>query len=160
MGGLFMSEKNLEYFINVAIVKEETAYDFYMDLHGKVTDGTVKDTLKFLAAEEKKHKEFLEAYRDGQVGSKALAMDAPIDYKIAEHIEKPDIEKDINTNEIYLLAAHRELNAYNFYKSLSGVQPDGEVKDMLLRMANEEMKHKEKVEYLYSNTTFVQTHGG
>jgi rubrerythrin len=155
-----MSEKNLEYFINVAIVKEETAYDFYMDLHGKVSDSTVKDTLKFLADEEKKHKEFLEAYHSGQIKSQALAMDAPIDYKIAEYIEKPDIEKDINTNEIYLLAAHRELNAYNFYKSLAGVQPEGEVKDMLLRMANEEMKHKEKVEYLYSNTTFVQTQGG
>lgn len=155
-----MSEKNLEYFINVAIVKEETAYDFYMDLHGKVNDSTIKDTLKFLADEEKKHKEFLEAYRSGHIESQALGMDAPLDYKIAEHIEKPDIEKDINTNEIYLLAAHRELNAYNFYKSLAGVQPEGDVKEMLLRMANEEMKHKEKVEYLYSNTTFTQTEGG
>ena len=28
------------------------------------------------------------------------------------------------------------------------------------RMANEEKKHKEKVEYLYSNTAFPQTDGG
>jgi len=27
-------------------------------------------------------------------------------------------------------------------------------------MANEEMKHKEKMEYLYSNTAFAQTAGG
>jgi hypothetical protein len=27
-------------------------------------------------------------------------------------------------------------------------------------MANEEMKHKEKVEYLYTNTAFPQTEGG
>ncbi len=31
---------------------------------------------------------------------------------------------------------------------------------MLLKMANEEMKHKEKVEYLYANTAFPQTQGG
>jgi hypothetical protein len=27
-------------------------------------------------------------------------------------------------------------------------------------MANEELKHKEKMEYLYTNTTFPQTSGG
>jgi hypothetical protein len=27
-------------------------------------------------------------------------------------------------------------------------------------MANQELKHKEKVEYLYSNTAFPQTAGG
>ena len=32
--------------------------------------------------------------------------------------------------------------------------------DMLLRMANEEKRHKEKVEYLYTNTAFPQTDGG
>jgi hypothetical protein len=31
---------------------------------------------------------------------------------------------------------------------------------MLLKMANQEIKHKEKVEYLYANTAFVQTDGG
>ena len=34
------------------------------------------------------------------------------------------------------------------------------IKDMLLKMANEELKHKEKMEYLYSNTAFPQTAGG
>ena len=36
----------------------------------------------------------------------------------------------------------------------------GEAREMLLQMANEELKHKEKVEYLYSNTAFPQTAGG
>jgi len=29
-----------------------------------------------------------------------------------------------------------------------------------MRMAAEELKHKEKVEYMYSNTAFPQTEGG
>jgi rubrerythrin len=37
---------------------------------------------------------------------------------------------------------------------------DPEVKNMLLKMASEELKHKEKMEYLYSNTAFAQTAGG
>ena len=34
------------------------------------------------------------------------------------------------------------------------------VTGMLQKMANEELKHKEKMEYLYSNTAFTQTSGG
>lgn len=61
---------------------------------------------------------------------------------------------------MYTVAAHRELNSCNFYTALAEIQPAGEVKNMLLRIASEELKHKEKVEYLYSNTAFPQTDGG
>ena len=40
------------------------------------------------------------------------------------------------------------------------MHPGGEVKEILLGMARQEMRHKEKVEYLYSNTAFTQTAGG
>jgi rubrerythrin len=155
-----MENKSLETLIDRAIKNEEDAYDFYMRLHDKVSDKDAKDTLKFLADEEKKHKEFLVSYKSGKYKEGALRMAEVIDYKIAQYVDKPDLEKDLNTQEVYLVAAHREQNSYNFYKGLSEIQPAGEVKDMLMRMANEEMKHKEKAEYLYSNTAFTQTQGG
>jgi len=155
-----MGDKKLDYLLDVAIKNEEDAYNFYMDLHNKIDDKEVKDTLKFLADEEKKHKEFLVKYKQGGFGADALKLDTVIDYKIVEHAEKPDLQKDLNTKDVYLVAAERELNSYNFYKSLADIEPAGEVKNMLMKMANEEMKHKEKVEYLYSNTTFPQTAGG
>lgn len=155
-----MGDKKLEYLLDVAIKNEEDAYDFYMGLHDKIADKEVKETLKFLADEEKRHKEFLLKYKQGGFGADALKLDAVVDYRIVEHAEKPAIEKDMKTKDVYLVAADKELNAYNFYKSLADVEPAGEVKNMLLKMANEEMKHKEKVEYLYSNTAFTQTAGG
>jgi rubrerythrin len=75
-------------------------------------------------------------------------------------MEKPDIKKNIKSSEVYLIAANRELNAYNFYKSLADSYPAGDVKDLLNKMASEELKHKEKMEYLYTNTAFPQTAGG
>lgn len=153
-------KKTLESLIDLAISKEEEACNFYTGLVAKVSEESTKDTLKFLANEEKKHKEFLVNYRNGKIKSSSLRMTDTVDYKIAEHLEKPDVEKNIDSKDVYLVAAHKELNSYNFYKSLSDAQPAGEVKDMLLKMANEEMKHKEKVEYLYSNTAFPQTSGG
>ena len=146
--------------IKMAIVKEKEAYDFYMDLYKIVEDKDAKDNLKFMAQEEAKHKEFLINCQKGLVCANVLKMDAAIDYKIIENIEKPDIKKNMKSSEVYLVAANRELNAYNFYKSLADSYPAGEVKDLLTKMANEELKHKEKFEYLYTNTAFPQTAGG
>jgi rubrerythrin len=155
-----MENIKLAQIIDKAIGREEEAFAFYMKIQGIVEDPTAKDTLGFLANEEKKHREFLVAYRDGKIGGNNLRMTEVIDYKIAQFLDAPDVKKNSSSQEIYLIAAHREMNSYNFYKGLSEAQPAGEVKDMLQRMANEEMKHKEKVEYLYTNTAFPQTQGG
>ncbi len=155
-----MEDRKVINLINVAIEREEEAHDFYMDLYEKVEDKTAKHALQLLAKEEIKHKEFLEKYRDGELGEDALAFRDVVDYKIAEHLEEPDIEKNMASKEVYLVAAHRELLSYKFYTALADLHRNGEIKDMFLKMANEELKHKEKVEYLYSNTAFPQTAGG
>jgi rubrerythrin len=89
-------------------------YDFYMGLYNKVEDKEAKSTLKYIAQEEAKHKEFLMTCREGRYCSTVLKLETPVDYKIVEHMEKPDIKKNIKSEEIYLIAANRELNAYNF----------------------------------------------
>lgn len=155
-----MEKQPLQNLIGKAILREEEAYAFYTSLKSRVTDPVAVDALGFLASEEKKHREFLITYRDGGYHVNALKMSEVIDYKIAQYVESPDVDKDMESKDIYLIAAHRELNSYNFYKELAAIQPDGDVKEMLLKMANEELKHKEKVEYLYANTAFPQTEGG
>ena len=151
-----MSEKKLEGVLETAIQREADAYNFYAELREKVTDPLAKETLTFMASEEQKHKAFLEAYRDGKY-SGALQLNTVVDYKVAEYLDKPDLNKDITSKDVYLIAAHRELNSYDFYTALAQLQPAGEVKDMLLNMASEEKKHKEKVEYLYANTAFPES---
>lgn len=149
--------KDMEAIIERAIANEQEAYDFYMDLYGTVEDPEAKDTLLFLAKEEQSHKAYLQKYRqDGFVGAARQA----VAYQVAEHLTKPDIQKDIHSQDVYLIAANRELNAHNFYKGLAELHAAGDIRDMLLRMAAEELKHKEKMEYLYANTAFPQTAGG
>ena len=149
--------KDLESIIERAIRNEEEAYDFYMNLSGKVEDRDAKDTLLFMAREEKGHKEYLLKYRQSGFAGPSKPV---IDYKVAENLVKPDIQKDIDSKDVYLIAANRELNAHNFYKGLAELHPAGDIREMLLRMATEELKHKEKFEYLYANTAFTQTAGG
>jgi rubrerythrin len=153
-------EKSIADIIDMAIQREEDAYDFYMDIYHKVQDAGVKDTVEFIAKEEIKHKEFLVGYRAGNYGSNSLRMADVVDYRIAEYLEEPEVDSDSSREEVYLIASHREARSHLFYTELAGMHTDRELNAMLLKMANEELKHKEKMEYLYSNTAFAQTSGG
>ncbi len=155
-----MEERKLGDYIDIAIQREIEAQEFYLGLMAKVADPQAKDALKLLASEEKKHEAFLVKYRDGGYPADGLRLNKPIDYKVAEHMDKPDISGDIASKDVYLIAAHRELNSYNFYMGLAGLHPAGTLQDTFRKIASEELRHKEKVEYLYSNTAFAQTDGG
>ena len=155
-----MEDITISEVIDTAIQREEDAYAFYMELFDQIEDQSAKDTLEWVAAEEKKHKQFLMDYRDGKFGSKALRKTDVVDYQIAEHQEEPEIEKGMRREDVFLVASHREKRSHQFYLGLAGMHPASEVRDILMRMANEELKHKEKMEYLYANTAFPQTAGG
>jgi rubrerythrin len=152
--------KRISDILELAIQREEEAYEFYMDIYGRIDDQSVKDTLEFIAGEEKKHKAFLVNYRKGNYGADSLRMTDVVEYKIAEYLEEPEIAGDMSSQEVYLVAAHRESRSHQFYAKLANLHADGNTQTMLLKMANEELKHKEKMEYLYSNTAFPQTSGG
>jgi rubrerythrin len=153
-------EKQLVELIEIAIGKEEEARHFYMDLSKTIGDQPTKEAILWIADEEAKHKKFLIDYRDGRLGMDKLRISEITYYKIAEHQKEPEVNPDMKRDEVFLLAAHRELKAYQFYTDLAKLHPGGTAKEMLLRMASEEMKHKEKMEYLYTNAAFPQTDGG
>lgn len=153
-------DRRVSNILEIAIKREQEAYDFYLDIHGRVADPSVKETLEFIAREEKKHKAFLVSYRDGHFGANALKMADFIDYKIAEYLDEPELDEESKPEDVYLAASHRERRSFHFYTELANLHADGGIKEMLLKMANEELKHKEKMEYLYANTAFPQTSGG
>jgi rubrerythrin len=155
-----LDEKLLEC-IETAINREEEAFAFYTDLAGQVTDEAARKTILFVAGEEKKHKTFLVKFRDQGEGPASMRVAEVTYYKIAEHLEEPEASESMRREEIFLLAAHRERRAHKFYTDLADLyEENSEVREMLLRIANEELKHKEKMEYLYANTSFPQTDGG
>jgi len=155
-----MEDERLLKLIDTAILREEEAYAFYMEVYEQVQDASARETIEWIAGEEKKHREFLVNYRDGKYGPGPLRMTDVVLYKIAEYQEQPEIAKDMKREDVFLVAGHRELRSFQFYTELANQHEDGETKDMLLRIANEELKHKEKMEYLYANTAFPQTDGG
>jgi len=54
------------------------------------------------------------------------------------------------------VAMKREEGSYHFYERLAGLQPPGDAKAFLEKMARVELSHKQKVEYLYTNAAFPE----
>lgn len=155
-----MKKEDFDVIIEKAIANEEEAYRFYTQLAESVADKAAKDTLLYLAKEEMGHKNYLMRYRQESFMTNATKIDEIPDCKVTDFIGSPGIQYNMESKDAFLLASARELNSYNLYVGMASVHPEGEIRNMLLKMANEELKHKEKVEYLYSNTAFTQTAGG
>jgi rubrerythrin len=143
-----------------AIAKEIESQHLYQDLSRKVTETAAKDAFLQLSREEKGHEELLRKYQRGEISTGGLRKTSLIDYKIAEYLDQPEITPGMALKDTFLLAANREKASHYFYVNLAAVHPDGEVKNLLERLATQELKHKRKVEFLYTEVAFPQTDGG
>ena len=155
-----MPEIILKEVIDQAILREEQAFAFYEKLMDTVADKVSQDTLAFIAKEELKHKEILERYARGELGQEALSLREVVDARVVEALGPPDATERLDQKDIFLVAAEREKASHEFYTKLAQLHPEGELKKLLSKLAQEELAHKEKAEYLYCNAAFPQTDGG
>ena len=50
--------------------------------------------------------------------------------------------------------------SHEFYLSLAEIHPAGEIKRLLEELVAQELGHKQRVEFLYTEVAFPQTDGG
>ena len=143
----------MEAIIKSAITQEEMSHDFYKRLASLVSHQETKDILELLAKDELEHKAFLLGCFSPQ-GCK-LSGEAQ-NVHLAEMLEAPAISEDLSPKEALVIAMKREEGSHRFYQTLASLQPPGEVQAFLEKMAQAELGHKEKVEYLYNNVAFPE----
>ena len=143
----------MEAVIKSAIAAEEMAHDFYRRLAEVVEHADTKETFQYLAKEELEHKHFLESCFTPR-GCKLVGQ--PQDVHLAEHLATPAIHSDMPPKEALVIAMKKEEGSYRFYQALAGLQPPGETRDLLEKIAKMELAHKAKMEYLYDNTAFPE----
>ena len=143
-----------------AIQKEIESQRLYTDLRQKMTDKATKDAFQELAKQEQGHQNLLARYLRGELKEGMLNRGQVVDYKIAERLDQPQIFPDMELKDVFLLAANREKASHEFYLSLAQIHPAGEVKRLIEGLAAQELEHKQRVEFLYTEVAFPQTDGG
>lgn len=143
----------LKTLIEQAVRQEELSHEFYLRMAKLVTHGDTKETLEWLAKDELEHKAFLLSCL---TPTGCTLVGQAQDTHLAEIMETPAITPDLSPKEALTVAVKREEGSYRFYQRLASLQPSGEAKAFLEKMAKMELAHKEKVEYLYANVAFPE----
>ena len=143
----------LETIIKSAVTQEELSHEFYRRMANLVTHKETKETFEYLAQEELEHKHFLQSCMTPQ-GCKLAGQAHNV--HLAEMLKAPEFSDDLSPKEALVIAMKREEGSYQFYQTLAALQPPGEIRAFLEKMAQVELGHKEKMEYLYDNVAFPE----
>ena len=155
-----MVQMTLREILEKGIEKEIHSQLLYTDLGRAVKEPAARDAFRELVKQEKGHQQLLEQYLHGELKEGALQPQQVMDYKIAEYFDLPDISAEIKLADVFLLAANREKSSHEFYLDLARAHPAGKVKRLLNKLASQELEHKQRVEFLYTEVAFPQTDGG
>jgi rubrerythrin len=154
MDGDFVKAADAKKIISLAIDREVEAYAFYRSVGETVKDKALKSMFVELAGEEKKHREFLQAFltRD----AKTMKFDPKADYKVVDGLKTPKLSMDLKPLEGLVIAIKKELEAMQMYTQLANASADLETQLLFSQLANMEKTHKARLEDIYTNMAFVE----
>ncbi len=146
-----MNFKSVEEVLDFAIIEEERAHDFYMELAKKTPKAWMKKTFEEFAQEEMEHKALLLNVKAG--GELKPVEGKILDLKILETLKEEEITnlEQVDYEDALRIAMQKEKEAYLLYMSLAQQVEGGAIKDLFLRLAQEEANHKLRFEMEYDD---------
>ncbi|CAG0939286.1 bacterioferritin [Candidatus Brocadiaceae bacterium] len=147
-----MATLDVKEVIKQAAQQEDKAYKFYMDALKFVKDAAAQLWLKELAGEEIKHKEMLQNFDASKI--KKFKPEKIQDLHITEYLVDKDISEVKDFQDVLIVAMKKEQKSYNFYVSMAKSTDSPEMKNLCKILAQEELKHKHKLELYYDDNVY------
>lgn len=140
--------------IKQAVQQEERAHKFYINSLKTVKDAAAREWIKELAEEELKHKKMLENLDVSKI--KNFKPDKVQDLHITEYLVDKDIPEVKDSQDLLIVAMKKEQKSYNFYVGMAKSTSDADIKKLCKVLAQEELKHKHKLELYYDDIVFKE----
>ena len=134
--------------LQFAIAREVEAYNFYMALADRVGSPEIAEVFRDLAKEEVEHKAKLEL----EVIKTGKTLPATEKVTIPEHdyiISDVDSALDMDYKDVLMLGMEKEEASFRTYVNLIPSVDDEESREVLMAIAEEEVKHKLRFETEY-----------
>ena len=145
---------DMEAIVERAIANEEASAAFYRRAAEQASDPDTEEALQGLLHDEEEHKRLLEDFRSG---ARSLPDESPKTGSLVEKFGAPDFNSAMSPQDAFLLAARKEKLAMEFYEDWAQLYPDGPERDLLLRLADVERRHKARVEAMFANAAFPES---
>jgi len=142
-----MKLKSVDEILDFAVEKEQEAAEFYTDLAGRVEQSWMVKAFEDFAREEVKHKQKLLKIKEGKL--LLPAADKVTDLKIADYLVDVIPSPEIDYQAALILAMKKEKASFRLYNDLAATTDDENLRATLLSLAQEEAKHKLRLEVEY-----------
>jgi len=137
--------------LDVAIDREIEARDFYMKLADMVENPEMVKVLSDLALEELEHKAKLEAVKAGEI---SIGEGAVGNLGITCHVKDVEPYAKMSYVDLLVVGMKKEEASRKLYTDLAAIAQEQELRDIFLKLAQEEAGHKLRFEIEYDLTTF------
>ncbi len=144
-----MDEKKFQEVIKFAIDKEIKSYNFYTNASQVAKYSGAKDLFSDLAQQEVGHRKMLEKL-DLKKIARAKIEKVP-DLKISDYIVDAEFKPDMPYADILRIAIKMEERALKLYNNMNQSNQDENLKKLFSLLANEEAKHKLRLEKIYDD---------
>ncbi len=146
-----MKFKSVDEVLEFAIIEEEKAHDFYIELAKKTQKAWMKKTFEQFAQEEMEHKALLLSVKAG--GELKPVEGKILDLKILETLKEEDITnlEQVDYEDALKIAMQKEKEAYLLYINLAQQVEDPKIRSLFERLAQEEANHKLRFEMEYDD---------
>lgn len=144
-----MDEKKFQEIIRFAIDKEIKSYNFYRDAAKVARFSGAKDLFSDLAQQEVGHRKMLEKL-DMEKIAQAKIEKVP-DLKISDYMVDAEFNADMSYADILRKAMKMEERALKLYNDMKEENKDANLIKLFSLLANEEAKHKLRLEKIYDD---------
>ncbi len=127
--------------LEFAIAKEVEAYNFYLALAERVENQQMRSIFEGLAEEELEHKAKLEL-EVMKSGKTVTVEPKPLRPERSYILSDNESPLDMDYKDMLLLGMEKEEAAFRIYVNLAGRARDEESREVLLAIAEEEVRHK------------------
>jgi rubrerythrin len=143
----------LEQVILLAIEREVTAREVYLEAQGLVPDELVQGLLRELAAQEEGHRRRLEALLAGGTLATQLTASRRLvqDLHLTDYLEAVPLDENADLQQVLIVSGKREAGSHALYSALAGAATDLEVANLFEYLAAQELEHKQRIERLYED---------
>lgn len=144
-----MVEFNSDYeILQYAIAMEVEAYEFYLVLAGRVEDQRIRRAFEDLAEEELEHKARLEMELM-KIGKTVIPHQEPARPEEDYILSDSRTPLDMDYKDMLMLGMEKETASFRSYVNWVANAHNEEHREMLLALAEEEVKHKIRFETEY-----------
>ncbi len=154
MEELHVDISTMDDILDLALEREDASYRLYLNAAKKAMNPSAKKIFDELAEQEAGHKKLILNLDKQKIAGYAFTQ-VP-DLGISEYLVNIPFHDNMTYQEILVFAMKSEEKSYRYYMEAEKMTDDPELKKLLLMLANEEKKHKFRLESLYEDKVLTE----